>query len=176
MAPSQAGKYPGLSFYSHIINTPPEIQKKNREKLAHHKKGIALCGEEATSTTDEDLKARWYKAVEFNKAKAAKLEQWFEKYGIPSVAALDAVERMEVKAEAQSEGAEATGAAKAKAGAKEKAKALRAEADALRREADAQQKKIDALRAEADELEKAEDEAEADAPGQGLAEENCVVS
>lgn len=189
MAPSQAGKYPGLSFYSHIINTPPEIQKKNREKLAHHKKGIALCGEEATSTTDEDLKARWYKAVEFNKAKAAKLEQWFEKYGIPSVAALDAVERMEVKAEAEdetrSERGEAESAVKDRAGPKEKANALRAKAGALRAkayarraEADAQQAEADALMAEADELDKVECEAEADAPGQGQgpAEENCVVS
>jgi hypothetical protein len=188
MAPSQAGKYPGLSFYSHIINTPPEIQE-NREKPAHRKKDIALYRDEAASMIDEDLKASWYKAMEFNKAKAAELELWFKEHVIPSVAALDAVKRTEVKAEAEdetrSERGEAESAVKDRAGPKEKANALRAKAGALRAkayarraEADAQQAEADALMAEADELDKVECEAEADAPGQGQgpAEENCVVS
>lgn len=72
--------------------------------MTYRKKGIAVCRDEAISSTDEAQRATFYEAAAYRERKAAKLEKWFDEQGI----AIGSLERTEVEADTERKAAAKT--------------------------------------------------------------------
>lgn len=72
--------------------------------MTYRKKGIAVCRDEAISSTDEAQRATFYEAAAYRERKAAKLEKWFDEQGI----AIGSLERTEAEANTERKAAAKT--------------------------------------------------------------------